>query len=493
MVANKSSLESVDPVDVTSLAGTQLLSAVGDPLYASDAQGRLSPRLAVSMPEWSEGGRVARIPLRRGVRFHDGTGFDAPAMVFNLERFRALGKLSYLLEDRVEAVRAVGPYELELRLKRPYGALAALLSSINLTPVSPTAYRQFGRRSQVNRFVGTGPYRLAASTPQHQRLVPFKGYWGPPARNQGIHLVTLSNSTALFGALISGEVDVLVSQGLESDQQRALAQRARRGLLQEGIGPAVEIGYLTLLSDRPPLQSQTLRQAVALSLDRALISQRVSFGMRAPLRSLVPPPLQGSLPLPWPDYAPQRARQLYRQAGYCNGRPLTLPLTFRSNVPSDRLFALTWQAQLRRDLGDCVTLEISGVESTTAYRQLEKGAFPMILLDWTGDYPDAEVYLLPLLGCRQAQGAICRDGSAAASGSFWSAPGLQSQLERSEGLQGPARAALLRRIQQRTAAGAAYIPVWQVAPRAWAQRSLQPPRFDGSGRVVLQALERSPR
>jgi peptide/nickel transport system substrate-binding protein len=215
--------------------------------------------------------------------------------------------------------------------------------------------------------------------------------------------------------------------------------------------------------------------------------------MRAPLRSLVPPPLPGSQPLPWPNYAPDRARQLYRQAGYCNGRPLSLPLTFRSNVPSDRLFALTWQAQLRRDLGDCVSLEISGVESTTAYRQLEKGAFPMILLDWTGDYPDAEVYLLPLLGCRQAQGAICRDGSAAASGSFWSAPGLQAQLDRSEGLQGPARTALLRRIQQRTAAGAAYIPVWQVAPRAWAQRSLQPPRFDGSGRVVLQALERSPR
>ncbi|NDG75635.1 MAG: ABC transporter substrate-binding protein, partial [Synechococcaceae bacterium WB8_1B_136] len=226
VVANKSSLDSVDPVDVTSFAGTQLLSAIGDPLYASDAAGQLRPRLAAAFPQLSAGGRLARIPLRRDVRFHDGTPFNAAAMVFSLQRFRALGKLSYLLDDRITAIRASGPYELELQLKRPYSALAALLSSINLTPVSPAAYRQHARRSLAQRFVGTGAYTLAGYSPQQQKLLPFRGYWGEPPRNRGIHLVTLSNSTALFGALVSGEVDVLISQGLESDQQRALAQRA---------------------------------------------------------------------------------------------------------------------------------------------------------------------------------------------------------------------------------------------------------------------------
>jgi peptide/nickel transport system substrate-binding protein len=492
VVANKSSLDSVDPVDVTTFAGTQLLSAVGDPLYASDPGGRTLPRLATALPKLSASGRIARIPLRRDVRFHDGTRFDAAAMVFNLERFRALGKLGYLLDDRIETVRASGPYELELQLKRPYSALAALLSSINLTPVSPVAYRNHAKRSLANRFVGTGPYQLTGYTPQHQKLAPFAGYWGEPPRNRGIHLVTLSNSTALFGALSSGEVDVLLSQGLESDQQRSLAERARRGRLVEGQGPAVEIGYLTLLSDRAPLNDPRLREAVAHSLNRELISQRVSFNMRSPLRSLVPPPLPGAVPPPWPAYQPERARALFRQAGYCKGRQLSLPLTFRSNVPADRLFALTWQAQLQRDLGDCVQLEISGVESTTAYRQLEKGAFPMILLDWVGDYPDADVYLAPLLACERAQGNSCLKGSSVSFGSFWSAPGLQGQLQASEGLSGRARLEVLQTIQQRAAQGNAYIPVWQVAPRAWAQPWLAPPRFDGSGRLVLQALQRRP-
>ncbi|MFM2080381.1 MAG: hypothetical protein RLZZ219_1063 [Cyanobacteriota bacterium] len=492
VVASRSSLESVDPVDITSFAGGQLLSAIGDPLYASDAAGRLQPRLATALPTLSTDGLTARIPLRRGVRFHDGSRFDAAAMVFSLERFRALGKLGYLLDDRITAVRASGSHELELRLKRPYSALAALLSSANLTPVSPTAYRRHGRRSLADRFVGTGPYRLVSSSPQKKSLQPFADYWGPPPRNRGVHLVTLSNSTALFGALVSGEVDVLLSQGLESDQQRALAERARRGAFVQGIGPAVEIGYLTLLSDRPPLNQAALRRAVALSLDRRLISERVSYGMRTPLRSLIPPPLPGAVPPAWPDYDPAQARRLYRQGGYCGGRRLSLPLTFRSNVPADRLFALTWQAQLQRDLGDCVQLNLTGVESTTAYRQLDKGAFPLILLDWAGDYPAPDVFVVPMLACEKAEGPRCLEGGSALFGSFWSAPGLQRQLEASESLSGSARTTVLQSIQRRTAAAAPYIPVWQVAPRAWGQPGLTPPRFDGSGRVLLQELERQP-
>ena len=488
VVASKSTLASVDPIDITGIAGLQLLSAIGDPLYATGADGQLQPRLAAAPPQISPDGRTARIPLRRDVLFHDGSRFDAAAMVFSLERFRSLAKMGYLLDDRISGVRASGPYELELRLKRPYSALPALLSSISLTPLSPKAYQQHRNRSLADRFVGTGPYRLVSSTPQKQTLLPFARYWGPPPRNSGIHLVTLSNSTALFGALVSGEVDVLMSSGIESDQQRALAQRAQEGRLVEGIGPAGEIGYLTLLSDRPPFDQAPLRQAVALSLNRELISQRVSYGIRAPLRSLVPPPLAGSTPPAWPAYNPARAREIYQQAGYCRGRRFTLPLTFRSNVPADKLFALTWKAQLERDLGDCVQLEVTGVESTTAYRQVADGAFPMIFFDWNADFPDPDIYLAPMLACSKAKGGQCLEGNAAAAGSFWSAPGLQAELQASERLTGTARLPLLRQLQQRAAAGAAYIPVWQVAPRAWAQPSLQRPVFDGSGRLVLQAL-----
>ncbi|WP_396096694.1 MULTISPECIES: ABC transporter substrate-binding protein [unclassified Cyanobium] len=468
----------------------QLLSAIGDPLYAINAAGQLEPRLAVALPQLSADGLKAQVQLRQGVRFHDGTPFNAAAMVFSLERFLAIGKLSYLLGDRVSAARAVGPYTIELTLKRPFSPLAELLSAVNLTPLSPSAYKNHRDRFLNDRFVGTGPYRLSFFTGQQQRLEPFAGYWGPKPANGGIDLVSLSNSTALYGALQSGEVDVLLSTSLEIDQQAALQRQAAAGSLREGSGPALEIGYLTLLTDQPPLNDPRLRQAVAYSLDRHTISRRVTLGLRPPLRDLVPPSLKGSDPQAWPSYNPAKARQLYRQAGYCQGKRLALPLTFRSNIPADRMFALTWQAQLQQDLGDCVELEVTGMEATTAYRQLGEGAFPLILLEWMGDFPDADNYLVPLLGCEEAQGERCLKGASAASGSFWAKPGLQLDLERSASVAGPARAALLRRIQRQTAAANPYLPVWLVAPRAWAQPSISQPRFDGSGRLLLQELTR---
>ncbi|MFM7548426.1 MAG: ABC transporter substrate-binding protein [Cyanobacteriota bacterium] len=490
VVASRNRLDSVDPAGAYTFGAMQLLSAVGDTLYAIDARGRLEPRLAEGLPRVSPDGLTARVDLRRGVRFHDGTAFDAAAMVFTLQRFLAIGKLSYLLGDRVAAVRATGSHELELRLKRPYGALAQLLSAVNLTPLSPTAYRGHAKRLLNDRFVGTGPYRLVGFSDQKQRLDPFEGYWAKRPANRGLDLVTLSNSTGLFGALQSGEVDVLLSTSLEIDQQAALHRDARRGRLREGRGPALEIGYLTLLTDQPPLNDPRLRQAVASSLDRATISRRVTLGLRDPLTDLVPPSLPGALPGAWPSYSPGRARRLFRQAGYCRGKVLSLPLTFRSNIPSDRLFALTWQAQLRQDLGDCVRLEVNGMESTTAYRQLGDGAFPLIMLDWMGDFPDADNYLVPLLGCDKERGNRCLKGASAASGSFWAAPGLQEQLRRSAALQGARRLTLLQQIQRRTASANPYLPLWLVAPRAWARPPVSTPLYDGSGRVLLQALER---
>lgn len=492
VVATSARVGSVDPVRASTFGATQLLSAIGDPLYRLGEDGGVLPALASEAPRVSPDGLTVTIPLRRDVLFHDGTPFDAGAMVFSLQRFLAIGTLSYLLDERIEAVRASGSHELELRLKRPTTVLPQLLSSINLTPVSPQAYRDYGDRALSDRFVGTGPYRLSFFSDQQQRLEPFEGYWGERPRNDGIVLVSLGNSTALFGAMGSGEVDVLLSTGLHEDHQQSLERRAALGELREGQGPALEIGYITLHTQQPPFADPALRQALAHSLDRQLISERVSQGLRGPLRDLVPPAVSGSGRQLWPAFDRERARELFRQAGYCDGRVLELPLTFRSNIPSDRLMVLTWQAQLARDLGDCIVLQPNGMESTTVYRQLGEGAFAAVMLDWRGAVRDPEAYLFPLLSCSEAAGDHCLRGESALSGSFWTAPGLQEDLLRSEALAGSARLALLQSIEARTAAAAPYLPLWLVTPRAWAQPRLAIPRFDGNGRLLLQDLQRLP-
>lgn len=489
VVGFQGTIDTVDPAQATTVGALQLLSAIGDPLYAIRSDGALEPRLAADLPIVSGDGLRAVIPLRQGVRFHDGTPFDAEAMAFSLRRFLAIGKLSYVVGDRIRSVRVLDPHRLELVLSRPYGALPQLLSSANLTPVSPRAYRRHRDRFLPDAFVGTGPYRLGFTSPQLQRLEPFAGYWGPRPRNDGLALASLTTSSGLLGALRSGQMDVLLSPSLQPDHQRALHRQAAAGLLREGSGPALEIGYLTLLSDRPPLQDPRLRRALALTIDRPLLTARVSDGLRPPLRGLVPPSLPGAQ-ASWPSHDVAAARRLLRQAGWCGARPLPLSLTYRSNVPSDRLFALTWQEALRRDLPDCLQLSLTGMESTTAYRQLGDGAFQLILLDWIGDFPDADNYLMPLLSCDRAEGERCLRGASASSGSFWTAPGLQQQLVRTETLTGQERLPVLEQVQQRVAAASPYIPVWSVQPRAWARPGISLPRFDGSGRLLLAQLSR---
>ncbi|MDA7676958.1 ABC transporter substrate-binding protein [bacterium] len=487
-VASAGRLSSVDPALASTTGALQVLSALGDTLYIRGNNGDFQPQLAASKPEVSGDGLSITIPLRRDVLFHDGSRFDAKAMAFSLNRFLRIGSQRYLLSDRIEAIETPNTFEIRLRLKQPSSSIESLLTSPYLTPVSPKAYADHADRFLNDRFVGTGPYTLSSFRNTQQRLLPFGKYWGTPPNNVGLDLINLSNSTALFGALVSGEVDVLLSNSIDEDQKRALSERADKRLLRESKGPATNITFVTLRTNSPPLQSQTVRRALAHSIDRRLISARVSYSQREPLRSLIPPGLRGGKTEPWPTYNLATARKLFQQAGYCSGRRLQLPFTFRTNVPSDRLMALTWQAQLKRDLPNCIQMTLNGVESAMVYEQLSKGSFEAVILDWGGSYPDPEAYITPLLSCKLSEGNICKKGEAVGGGTFWAAPGLQTALRRSDSLQGKARLKELASVDAMAAEGAPYIPVWFVAPKAWAQLRLNPPIFNGNGLVNLAQL-----
>ena len=487
-VASAGRISSLDPALASTTGALQVLSALGDTLYIRGKNGDFQPQLAASKPEVSGDGLSITIPLRRDVLFHDGSRFDAKAMAFSLNRFLRIGSQRYLLSDRIAAIETPNTFEIRLRLKQPSSSIESLLTSPYLTPVSPKAYADHADRFLNDRFVGTGPYTLSSFRNTQQRLLPFGKYWGTPPNNVGLDLINLSNSTALFGALISGEVDVLLSNSIDEDQKRALSERADKSLLRESKGPATNITFVTLRTNSPPLQSQTVRRALAHSIDRRLISARVSYSQREPLRSLIPPGLRGGKTEPWPTFNLNTARKLFQQAGYCSGRRLQLPFTFRTNVPSDRLMALTWQAQLKRDLPNCVQMTLNGVESAMVYEQLSKGSFEAVILDWGGSYPDPEAYITPLLSCKLSEGNICKKGEAVGGGTFWAAPGLQTALRRSDSLQGKARLKELASVDAMAAEGAPYIPVWFVAPKAWAQLRLNPPIFNGNGLVNLAQL-----
>ncbi|WP_269606318.1 ABC transporter substrate-binding protein [Prochlorococcus marinus] len=490
IVASAGKIESLDPAQANTLRTLQILSALGDTLYKINKEGNLSPILAKELPRVSKNGLLIDIILKENISFHDGSIFNAEAMAFSLNRFMKIGTLNYLLNDKIENIEVKDEFVIRIKLKKPSSSLKSLLTSVNLTPVSPNSYSNHIDSFKNKSFIGTGPYLLESFNSSQQIIKPFNNYWGVKPQNKGIDFINYSNSSTLFGAIKTKEVDVLISNSIDDMQRLTLNNMVNKDLLKSGEGNPIEIGYITFRSNKLPLKNKTIREALTYTIDRELISKQVSFGTREPLRSIVPPQLHKNKLTPWPKYNPHIARSLLKKEGYCGTNVLSIPLTFRSNVPADKLLALTWKDQIKRDLSDCIEITLNGIESTTVYKQLSEGAFDAVILDWTGAYPDPEAYLTPLLSCNEINNNTCIKGEAVFSGSFWGDNKLQELLEKSEESEGESRLKNLIKVEQLAAQGSAYLPIWLVNPKAWSLKDISQPEFSSDGLIILKNLKR---
>ena len=491
VIASAGKVESLDPAQANTLRSLQLISGLGDTLYRINSNGVLEPRLAKNPPNISKDRLTIDIQLRENITFHDGTEFNAEAMAFSLKRFIAIGTQNYLIRSRIKNIETPNKYLLRINLTRPSSSINSLLTSINLTPVSPNSYKNHQDSFLNDNFIGTGPYKLTNFQQEKQRIEPFPQYWGDKAKNSGIDYINYRNSSSLFGAIRNGEVDILLSNSVEDGQRLALNRLSQNGILKESIGPAMEIGYITLRTSSEPFKNARIRKAISYSINRKLLTEKVSYGLRDPLYSIVPPILKTKEYSPWPSYNPNLARDLLTKEGFCSSQRLIIPLTFRSNVPADKLLALTWKEQINKDLSDCLSIDINGMESTTVYKQLSDGIFSAVILDWTGAYPDPEAYLAPLFSCEEIDKNICKKGESVVSGSFWASSALQAALHSSEKLYGEERLEKLKEVERIAAEGNAYLPIWIVKPRAWANPKINKPKFDGNAFILLDQLTKN--
>ena len=124
---------------------------------------------------------------------------------------------------------------------------------------------------------------------QIQIIDPNLNYWGDKPHNDGISFIGYSNSSSLFGALKSKQIDVLLSNSIDDIQRNNLNSLSKNKEINEGMSPATEISFISLRTNSYPLNNLNVRLAIAKSLNREFISEKVSYGLRQPSRSLVPP------------------------------------------------------------------------------------------------------------------------------------------------------------------------------------------------------------
>lgn len=492
-----STLNTLDPADAYGTFPSSLLYNLSDRLYTYKlGTTDLEPQLATALPAVSANGLRYTVPLRTGIVFHDGTPFNAKAMAFSLQRFSQNGgSPSFLLSDLIDTVEPTAEYELTIQLKKPFAAFPSLLAFSGACAVSPKAYEIKAGAFKPDALVGTGPYKLVKFGTDLIRLDAFDRYWGTKPANEGLDIQFFSSPANLYNAFRTGAVDVAY-QSLAIDHIRNLQQDASTAgwHIIEKAGSGID--YLTLNLKSPPLDQLAVRQAIAAMMDRPLLQDRIFQGQIDPLYSLIPTTLDEQTPVFKAQYGDSdvgKATAFLTKAGYSAAKPLKVEFWYRSNLSNDQLAAITLKAAAKKRLGGLMQIDLRSIESTTAYKNLDKGVYPMFLLDWTPDFLDADNYIQPFLDC--AKGSVtegCTDGSSFLQGSFYYSDRANQLIDQSRKTRNPdTRKQLFLALQDLLAQDVPFIPLWQSKDYLFAQKWIQGASLEVTQKVPFWTLRKA--
>lgn len=484
-------IRTLDPADAYEFASGTFLYNMGDRLYSyKTGTTEIIPQLATELPKISEDGKTYTIPIRQGVMFHDGTPFNAEAMAFSLRRFAENGgSPSSLLSGVLESVTVTGENELTIQLKKPFAAFTALLTFPGLCAVSPQAYEIGEGKFKSDSFIGTGPYKLASYGTDSIKLDANPDYWGEKPLNKGVDIQRFSSGSNVYNAFITGAVDITYGT-LDLDQIADLESQSASKGFQVISERSNGISVLTMNLKDEALAKPKVREAIASLINRPLIQSRVFRGQIEPLYSLIPATLtefyQPVFQEKYGDGDIAKVTAALDEAGYSTENPLKLEIWYRSNLKSDADAATTIKAFAQQEVSGLIEIELKSVESATAYENLDKGVYPMFIMDWIPDFLDPDNYIQPFLSCDEGSEATgCESGESQLWGSFYYSDRVNElivQERQEQNLQ--KRQEIFAEIQQILAEDIPFIPLWQGKRYIFAQKNLQG--------VIMQPTQISP-
>ena len=378
----------------------------------------LEPSLAT---DWkvSQDGKTWTFKLRPGVKFHDGTDFDAEAVKFNFERwwdeknefgYRNAGK-SYEIwgnlfgafkgkpDSLLQNIVVEGKDTIKFVLKQPFSAFPSAVSSGYFGIASPAAIKKAGAQygTPSSQAVGTGPF-VFKEWRSGDRIVLEKNqsYWkqGLPKSNQLV-MRFITDPAARLAQLRSGTIDLTVD--LVPDQLKEIQSDAK---LEAVKRPSLNVGYLALNPSYEPLSKPEVRQAIAQAINKKEIVKAFWSELAESTPHFTPPSLQEyqSKGVTGYEFNPQAAKQLLAKAGYPNGFPLQLwymPVS-RPYFPNPKPLAEAFAADLNA-IGIKVNLQTKDWAAYLADRNKKPG-FQAFMLGWTGDYGDPDNFYYPHFG-----------------------------------------------------------------------------------------------
>jgi peptide/nickel transport system substrate-binding protein len=391
----------LDPSLARTYVGRIVFAAVCDKLFDIDEKLNIVPQLALSY-ETSTDGKAMTIKLRPGVKFQDGEALDAEAAKFSIERHMTFpGSFRKSELANVDHVEVVDPLTIKLVLKTPYAPLIAQLTDRAGMMVSPKAAKQEGDKFGLHP-VCAGPYKFVERV-QQDRMVfeKFNDYWNKDnVFIDKIVYLPIVDATVRLANLKSGGLD-LIERVLATDIKDV---RSDSNLV---LSTAPELGYLGLTinikndKNKGALsQSEKVRQALDLSIDREAVNQVVFNGEFTPGNQWISPQhpyYQTAFPVRPRDI--EKAKALLKEAG------VTPPVTVDMMVPKGSENEAVAQVIQSMAAEAGFELKIRVIEFATSFKDATAGNFQVFQINWSGRIdPDGNSYVFLHSGAAQNDG-----------------------------------------------------------------------------------------
>jgi peptide/nickel transport system substrate-binding protein len=317
------SLRDARVLDITKILSVyefKMISTAVEPLFRVDKKYRPVPWLVTAF-KLSPDMLNLTLTLRKGVKFHDGSDFNASVVKFNLDRFMKSGSVHL---NSLKQVDVVDAYTVRLVLSQPDSTLANRdvgSYTLALSPglmMSEKAFETNGEEWCNKHPIGTGPFKFVDwQRDVFMKFQRFDGYWqkGKPYL-AGVEWLTITDPLSAAAAFKKGEIDVLLEPDASQLDELRASNQYKFLTFQAGVTGLVGDSA----HKDSPFSDVRVRQAVSHAIDIKSLS-KLGVGLWAPTNQLdlntaglaYNPQLKGY------PYNPQKAKTLLAEAGYPKG------------------------------------------------------------------------------------------------------------------------------------------------------------------------------
>ncbi|MEC3915714.1 ABC transporter substrate-binding protein [Nocardia sp. CDC160] len=388
----------LDPSTSSSLYMRYVMSTICEKLYDNDASGNLVPQLATALPKFSDDGLTVTIPLRTGVRFADGTPFNADAVEASLERHLSLPGSQRTGEmGPITGIDAEGSSTVVIHYSAPFAPITAALADRAGMIMSAAALKEEGK-DFGDHPVCTGPFKFRERATGSSIVVERDPLYYDA---QNVHFDTITyrimpDAKARADALRTGSIQV--ADTMSPQDADALKADPRLHLLVSGsfgfqgfylnIGNQDGAGKPVKPLDTPLAKDARVRQALSLSIDRQALVDKAFKGWYEPACTPIAPRTSYATlaDTSCPQFDPDRAKKLLAEAGVQTPYPITMQVM---NVSDQLDYAQQLQAMVARGGFD---LRLVPTEYSALLAAQKNGTYEALLLGWSGRLdPDGNI------------------------------------------------------------------------------------------------------